>query len=186
MTSSRLFLTGPMGSGKSTAGPLVADGLGYRFVDLDERVEQAAGRSATELFADRGEDSFRALETAVLSQVLAEEGVVIATGGGALTSEATMAMAQDGGIVAYLRVPPETLAARLSADETRPLLRDADGPLVGERLLERIQAILDRRERFYSRADVVVEADGLTPPDVAANVVAAVLALDRPVGSEEG
>lgn len=172
----RVYLTGFMGSGKSTVGPLVAERLGYRFIDLDERVESAAGRSAAELFAQRGEASFRALETAVLSQVMDEEEVVIATGGGALISDATMTMAKAGGHVVYLRVRPQTLLERLQANETRPLLHDETGkPLSGAELLERIEEILDRRRRFYEQADTTIEAEGMTPPDLAATIVRAVL-----------
>jgi shikimate kinase len=173
----RIFLTGFMGSGKSTVGPLVADQLGFRFIDLDERVEAAAGRSAAEVLQERGEPRFRALETAVLSQVLSEEDVVIATGGGALASDATMAMAKDGGMVVYLRVRPETLAQRLQSDATRPLLHDSEGHgMRGKELLERINEILADRRRFYEQADAIVEADEMTPPDVALAAVRAAVA----------
>lgn len=172
----RVYLTGFMGSGKSTVGPLVAERLGYRFIDLDERVEEAAGRPIAALFTERGEAAFRALETAVLTQVLGEEGAVIATGGGALSSDATMALAKDGGCVVYLRVEPETLFERLRATTDRPMLYGEDGqPLDGPSLREHILAILERRRRFYEQADAIVDADGMTPPDVAATIVRAVL-----------
>lgn len=176
MEVNRIVLTGFMGSGKSTVGPLVAERLGFRFTDLDERVEEAAGRPAEALFLEQGEPLFRALETAVLTQALAEDGVVIATGGGALTSDATLLMAKEEGIVVYLRVSPETLARRLEANRHRPLLKDEVGDgLTGSRLLERIQGIMSRREPFYEQADVIIAAEDLRPPDVAAAVVQAVL-----------
>jgi shikimate kinase len=177
MPAARILLTGFMGCGKSTVGPLVAERLGYRFIDTDERVEAAAGRPAEALFLERGESVFRALETAVLSQAMAEDEVVIATGGGALASEASLGIARDGGVVVYLQVRPETLAARLQAHAGRPLLHDEDGqPLEGDLLLERIRGLLARRERYYAQADATVEADDLTPPDAASAVVRAVLA----------
>jgi shikimate kinase len=177
MPAARILLTGFMGCGKSTVGPLVADHLGYRFIDTDERVEAAAGRSAEALFLERGESVFRALETAVLSQAMAEDEVVIATGGGALISEGSLGIARDGGVVVYLQVRPETLAARLQTNAGRPLLHDEDGhPLEGGLLLERIRGLLARRERYYAQADATVEADDLTPPDAASAVVRAVLA----------
>lgn len=178
MPANRIILTGFMGSGKSTAGPLVAEQIGYRFVDLDELVEAAAGRSAAEFFQERGESLFRALETAVLTQALVEEQVVIATGGGALTSEGTLGLAREGGIVVYLRVSPSTLVGRLESSEHRPLLKDDRGRLLrGQRLHDRVEAILSRRERFYEQADAMIDADDMTPPDVASAVVR--VALER-------
>jgi len=172
----RIYLTGFMGSGKSTVGPLVADQLGYRFVDMDERVEAVAGRPISALFTERGEATFRALETAVLAQVVGEDRVVIATGGGALSSDGTMAMAKEDGCVVYLRVSPETLYQRLRASVGRPMLLGEDGKaLDGPSLQERISAILDRRLRYYEQADAVIDAEHSTPPDVAAATVRAVM-----------
>lgn len=177
MPPPRVYLTGFMGSGKSTVGPLVADRLGYRFVDLDERVEAVAGRPVAAIFTEKGEATFRALEAAVLAQVVGEERVVIATGGGALISDGTMALAKADGFVVYLRVSPEVLYERLRAAAGRPMLHGEDGqPLEGPELRQRIEAILERRRRYYEQADAVVDAEQPTPPDVAAAVVRAVLA----------
>lgn len=176
MDVNRILLTGFMGSGKTTVGPLIADQLGYRFIDLDERVEQAAGRPAADLFHQHGESRFRALETAVLTQALSEEDVVIATGGGALISEGTMQMAKDGGVVIYLKASVKTLTSRLEADKHRPLLKDDAGRVLkGGLLAERITEILESRLRFYEQAEATVEVDDMTPPDIAAAVVQAVL-----------
>jgi shikimate kinase len=176
MEVNRIVLTGFMGSGKSTVGPLVADRLGFRFTDLDERVEAAAGRPAEAIFLEQGEPLFRALETAVLTQALAEDELVIATGGGALASDATLHMAKEESIVVYLRVNARTLAGRLEADQHRPLLKDQSGNrLTGNSLLERILAIMTRREPFYEQADIIIDAEDMGPPDVAAAVVQAVL-----------
>lgn len=176
MAPARVILTGFMGSGKSTVGPLVADRLGYRFIDLDERVAEVAARPVEALFEERGEGIFRALEAAVLSQVLAEESVVIATGGGALVSDGTLHMAKDGGVVVYLRVSTDVLVSRLEAPAGRPLLKDPEGePLSGSRLAARIEQIMAPRRRFYEQADAIIEAEGMTPPDVAAAVVQATI-----------
>ena len=173
MTPPRVYLTGFMGSGKSTCGPIVADRLGYRFLDLDGEVERIAGVTISELFA-KGESKFRALETAVLSELSGQERVVVATGGGALTTDGNLLLAESSGAIVFLKLPAATLAARLSDPEGRPLLHDEHGvPYTEAALVQRIESLLDERERYYSHADAVIEADGMAPEAVAEAVVQA-------------
>lgn len=178
MNPSRVYITGFMGSGKSTSGPLVAERLGYRFIDLDAEVERIAGVTIHEVFEQHGESKFRALETAVLSEVMMEENVVAATGGGALTSEGNMLLAETSGATVFLKLPAQTLADRLSDPQGRPLLHDESGkPYTREALLARIEELLAKRDRFYSNADVVIEADNRSPEEVADAVVQALSAV---------
>ncbi|WP_457653340.1 shikimate kinase [Rhodocaloribacter sp.] len=159
--ASRIYLTGFMGSGKSTVGPEVAAALGYAFVDLDEAVAADAGTPVASIFAEAGEAEFRVREARMLRRTGAWEHVVVALGGGALADEANLAWALGHGTVVYLRVPPETLAARLcgAGQAGRPLLCDEAGkPLPPEALRAKVEAMLARREPFYRRAHVVVEA----------------------------
>lgn len=163
-----------MGSGKSTAGPLVAERLGYRFLDLDAEVERAAGVSISELFVHRGERMFRALETAVLSEAAAQDRVVIATGGGALVTEGNLLVAGSSGFIVYLKLTPDTLAGRLHNPKGRPLLMDEEGqPLTKDQIVARLTELLDKREPFYQHADVIIEAETMAPPQVAEAIVAA-------------
>lgn len=172
MPPPRVYITGSMGSGKSTAGPLVAEHLGYRFLDLDAEVEKAAGASISDLFVQGGERMFRVLETAVLSEAAEQERVVVATGGGALANEGNLLLAETSGFIVYLRLPPTILAARLQGPDRRPLLRDEDGkPMTEQEIIDRLAELIDQRERFYQQADVVIKADGMTPPEVAAAIV---------------
>ena len=169
--SSRLFLTGFMGAGKSTVGPLVADRLGYTFIDLDEAIADRAEQPIAALF-ETGEDAFRALESTLLREVSQQEEVVVATGGGALASEPNLGVAQRAGVVVYLRVSVDALAHRLAGTATeRPLLQDGAGhPLQGDALRERIQALLDQRRLRYEQADVIADAER-TPEAVASAIV---------------
>lgn len=170
----RVYLTGFMGSGKSTSGPLVAERLGYRFLDLDDEVERAAGVSISDLFARRGEPVFRALETAVLCEAAEQEHVVVATGGGALATEGNLLTAETSGVIVFLKLSPEVLVQRLRDAEGKPLLLDEDGhPFSEEALMGRIVEILRKRERFYSHADVTIDAENLTPDQVAEAIVQA-------------
>lgn len=178
MIPQRIYLTGFMGSGKSTSGPLIAAQLGYRFLDLDAEVERIAGVSISEVFEQHGESKFRALETAVFSEMMMQENVVVATGGGALVTEGNLMLAESSGSIVFLQLPAHVLATRLSDPEGRPLLHDEDGnPYTKAELVERIETLLAKRERFYSHADVVIEAAEMAPEAVADAVVQALTAV---------
>lgn len=158
----RIYLTGFMGSGKSTVGRHLANVLAYSFADLDTLIEQAAGCSIPALFETQGEAAFRALEATQLRATEAEERAVIALGGGALTFEENLSWARAHGTVIYLRVPIEVLLKRLLNErQGRPMLYDADGkPHAPETLHAHIADLLEKRAPFYERAHVTVEAAG--------------------------
>lgn len=157
----RVYLTGFMGSGKSTIGPLLADRLGYRFVDLDWMIEARTSQTIPELFAEGGEGAFRAAEAEALAETTKGEGLVVSTGGGTLVEPANLQAARAAGAVVWLRTTEATTLKRLGRSANRPLLADAWGqPLRGEALAERVRALLAAREPYYAQADVVVEADG--------------------------
>lgn len=182
--SPRIYLTGFMGSGKSTVGPEVAKALGYAFVDLDEAVAAEAGMPVPAIFGKEGEAGFRAREARMLRRTAEREGVVIALGGGALADEENLTWALAHGTVVYLRVPPETLVARLrgAGRSGRPLLCDEVGrPLPADALREKVAGMLAGRERFYRRAHVVVEAGA---GDVRAVARAVLRALAEATGKD--
>jgi shikimate kinase len=83
----RIVLTGFMGSGKSTVGPLVAERLGWRFIDADDVIEREAGTTISQIFAQQGESAFRDLEHKTIRQLALEENLVLALGGGAIERE---------------------------------------------------------------------------------------------------
>ena len=162
-----------MGSGKTTVGPLLADALGVRFVDLDWLVEARTGQTVTALFADVGEAGFRAAETAALAETTTGPDLVVATGGGTLVRAANLALAQAAGAVVWLRVSPVVAAARLGVPTGRPLLAGPDGrPLGGDALRARLRALMEARAPLYARADVTVEADA-SPDEVVRRILAA-------------
>lgn len=148
-----------MGSGKSTLGPIVANVLGYDFIDLDRAIAERAGQSVQQIFANAGEQAFRKLEAEALRASGAQQEVIVAVGGGALTSEENLVWALTHGLVVYLRVPPEVLARRLRRGRSvRPLLLDDEGRrLSAAALRQRVQGLLARREHYYRRAQLVVE-----------------------------
>ena len=155
---------GLMGAGKSTVGPVLAQRMGWRFVDLDREIEQLAGRTVQEVFATRGEAGFRGLEVEATERLADSSAVVIAAGGGWMAQAAMPERLGSGTFLVWLQVTPEVAIARLGAGDTgRPLLTGAQPVLQLERLLE-------DRQGAYSRANAVVATDGLRPAAVAAAV----------------
>ncbi len=157
----RVYLTGFMGCGKSTIGPILANTIGYEFVDVDRHIEQTEGRSISEIFAEKGETHFRDLERRVLIEVSTLPRTVISLGGGTMTVAENLELILATGLVIYLKITPEQLFHRLRHRADRPLLRTADGgQLSDEELRNRIQLLYEAREPLYARAHVVVPTDG--------------------------
>jgi shikimate kinase len=161
-----LWLVGMMGAGKSAVGAVLAARLGRPLVDLDRAIERAAGRSIAEIFAAEGEAGFRKREREALEAV-AGRSAVVALGGGAAAQPGVVERLLETGALVYLRARPETLAARVGADEARPLLAGLDAP---DRLAK-LRRLLGERERFYLRAPVVVDTDALDEAGAAAEVL---------------
>ncbi len=157
-----IWLIGMMGSGKTTVAPLVAAALGRDWLDADTAIEDRTGRTIAELF-DESEIRFRAAEVDAI-RALAAADAVIATGGGAVMTEAAEIMSGSG-VVVWLRTATKTLAGRVGDGSNRPLLTEGVAALA---LIER-----ERREHYSSLADVVVDTDNLTPAEVADRVVEA-------------
>jgi shikimate kinase len=160
----RVVLIGFMGAGKTTVGPLVAGLLGWDFVDMDHAIETRTGRAVAALFAERGEDAFRAEERAVADELRTRSRLVVAAGGGAFAREDTRKLLKEKGIVVWLRCALETILERVPADGTRPL--------AANRAI--MKNLLSDRESSYRLADVTVESGGSSAEEVARRVVEAI------------
>lgn len=151
-----IFLVGPMGVGKSTIGRMLARRLGLVFHDSDQVIESRTGVGIPLIFEIEGEVGFRRRERQVIDELTRLEGIVLATGGGAVLDTANRADLKNRGYTVYLRADPEQLLQRTARDSQRPLLQGGDR-------LERIQELLDQRETFYSDvADLIIDTDQLT------------------------
>jgi shikimate kinase/3-dehydroquinate synthase len=159
----RVYLSGPMGAGKSTVASAVAEVLGTRAVDLDQEIERLAGRSIPRIFEEQGERAFRALEREALSKLPSDAGVV-ALGGGAVVDDQTRHSLLNEGIVVALTAPTDVLAARVGVGEGRPLLTDD--------VARDLERMLDQRAAAYAEAHAVVDTAALSMQEVAAEVVA--------------
>ncbi len=143
-------LVGLMGVGKTTIGKRLAEHFGLPFVDADEEIEKAAGRSIAEIFAQYGEVGFRDGEQRVISRLLDDPVQILATGGGALTHPMTRERLKAKAITVWLRTDIKVLARRVANKPHRPLLKDRD-PI--EVLKDHVQT----RYPLYEMADVVVD-----------------------------
>lgn len=163
-TSFPVFLIGLSGAGKSTAGRLAAQLLGWEFADSDTVIEQRAGRAIPDIFREDGEPAFRALEASVLADLAARERIVVATGGGAPTTPGGRA-ALETGIVVWLDITPEGAISRLAANpatERRPLLEGDP--------LARLRSLYEARRRWYERSDASIAVEYYTPARVAERI----------------
>ncbi len=142
--ASNLVLVGPMGAGKSSIGRRLAGRFGLRFVDADREIERQTGTSIATIFGCEGEDGFRARERTLLAEVLAADGLLLATGGGAVLDAGTRDLLRARAFVVHLHVAPATQLARLARDRVRPLLGAAGKhPSDREALLRDLAAVRD-------------------------------------------
>jgi shikimate kinase len=160
-----IFLTGFMGCGKTSVGRLLAERLGFLFVDLDEAIVNQAGSSIKYIFTQRGEPAFRELESQVLAQVAAGSELVVSTGGGAVLAERNRALMRTSGCIVNLTAAVECIAARVSGDSERPLLQ-------GDPSLERIRTMLESREPCYADADLRLDTSSKSIETVAGEIIA--------------
>ena len=157
-----IVLIGPMGSGKTTVGALVAERLGTAVRDTDHDVEATTGREISEIFVDDGEAAFRALERAAVADALTGHPGVLALGGGAVLDESTRTLLADHHVV-FLRVGLADAVKRVGLGTGRPLL-------LGN-VRARVKQLLDERTPVYEGlARISVDTDGRTPQDVVAEI----------------
>lgn len=140
-----MWLIGMMGSGKSAVASGIAEALGLSPVDTDEQVARRMGCSVAELWGSVGEAAFRDMEAARIEDLADQEGLVIATGGGAVLRQANVAAMKRSGLVVWLEAPAEVLATRVGGTGDRPLLE-------GESTPDRFDEILAEREEAYLAA----------------------------------
>lgn len=174
MLDQHVVLVGFMGCGKSTVGPLLAKRIGAKFVDVDQYIVRQAGRTIPEIFATEGESGFRQRETEALREILALPPHVIAAGGGLIERAENRQMLRESARCVWLRVPIETLLARVGDDANRPLLQNDPG-------FVRARKLYASREPLYAEADLHIDAS--RSPEQSVETIMAALRV-RPAGAQ--
>lgn len=165
MHKESIFLIGPMGAGKSTVGRLLANRLGYKFVDSDHNIEDKTGATIPMIFDIEGEVGFRLREKASIDELTQLPEAVLATGGGVILDEENRKNLRSRGFVVYLKSSAEALFHRTRHDKNRPLLQ-ADNPA------KVLADILKAREPFYIEvADLVIETETLSAYKVVKQII---------------
>jgi shikimate kinase len=165
-------LVGFMGAGKSSVGKIVAVRLAAVFVDVDERIEEAAGKSIGEIFASCGEETFREMERAAVRDAVSAPGRVVAAGGGAFVDESNRRALKAYAPVFFLEVSVESVLERLSGDLSRPLF-------TGEMEAGWLRELMEKRRPAYEEADYRVSTDRRTVREIADRILSL---LSRPAG----
>lgn len=163
-----IFLIGYMCSGKTTLGRALSEAAAVDYVDLDELIEREQGMSVGEIFASRGEETFRALETDALARVARRDNVIVGCGGGTACREENMALMESSGITVLLEASRDRMIQRLlEGRHKRPRIASlTDGEIV-----ELMEHDLERRRVYYERARERFDSSLLeTPAEVAGSV----------------
>jgi shikimate kinase len=159
-----VILCGFMATGKSSVGRLLAEVLGYGFLDMDSAIEAEEGISIPQIFSSRGEPAFRELESRMVDRIAKQNHYVIATGGGTVVNPVNLEKLKGCGILINLTADVQTILARAGTGDDRPMLRAADRE-------ERIRSLLDRRAHAYAQADFSVDTSSLSIDEVVQLIV---------------
>ena len=159
-----LALIGFMGTGKTSVGRLVAEQLGFDFLDTDELIQSRTGRTIADIFAKEGEPAFRAIEKQVVQELSKREKTVISTGGGLPTNAENLTALKSFALVVCLWASPEKIWERVRNQSHRPLLHDANPQ-------KKIRELLAMREPFYKQADVLINTDLRSVREAAQQIV---------------
>jgi len=159
-----LALIGFMGTGKTSAGRLVAEHLHFEFLDTDEVIQSRTGRTIADIFAANGESAFRTLERDVVCNLAGRTKTVISTGGGLPASQENLVSLKTHALVVCLWASPEKIWERVRNQSHRPLLHDPNPQ-------QKIRELLELRAPFYRQADVLINTDLRSAREVAQQVV---------------
>ena len=158
------YFVGFMGTGKTTVGRALAHRLGFEWLDVDEQIERARGKTVSRIFEESGEAAFRALERQFIESGHPAKRAIVSCGGGLVVQPGMLDLLKTKGVVICLHATLETVLERTRQSNSRPLLNVADP-------LARIRALYAEREPVYRRAGTLVLTDNRTLPEIIAHVM---------------
>ncbi len=162
---SYIFLVGFMGAGKTTLAKKLASKLGFSWLDSDQEIEKKEGRKVSEIFEVRGEAYFRALEKQFVDDLISNQQIVIATGGGLPCFNDNMSKLNKLGTTIYLERTPKELFQRVKqATNSRPLIAHKSD----EELLEYIETTMEKRREIYLQSTIIADRFSQTPEKIIA------------------
>jgi shikimate kinase len=154
------YLTGFMAAGKSTIGPILANTLGWNFLDLDKAIEEEEAMKITEIFETKGEEYFRKKELEMLKETSKKNHLIVALGGGTIVNRKNLKLLKETGRLIYLHSSPEIAYKRLVFKRNRPaLLFEGEKFPTKEQFLERIESLMSDRKEYYEQADYFIDTD---------------------------
>ena len=161
----KVFLVGPMGTGKSTTGRNLSEKLDFDFYDTDKLIEKVEGRKIKDIFEQDGEDYFRQKESEALSETKTLRNVVIATGGGIVEKEENRLLLKNEDKVIFLDSTPERQYERTKDSKKRPLLNDGDS-------LEILKKLYEKRFNFYEAVSKIkISMDNLNTEEILKKII---------------
>lgn len=163
--NNNIFLIGPMGSGKTSVGAIIAKILAKEFHDTDQEIEAGTGVDISYVFDVEGEMGFRKREEKLVTAITQKKNIVLATGGGAIESEKNRRCLASNGFVVYLETSLEDQVLRAKPSGKRPLLQNVDPK-------KKLQELMQKRKSLYeSIADTIVKTEGHNPHSLAKQVI---------------
>ncbi len=159
-----IFFIGMMGAGKTTIGRILAQRIGWDFIDMDQEIVRETGTPISEIFRTRGEPEFRRIESELLARLCSRERTVIATGGGVILDSRNQKLLAENGLVIYLRVTADDVLLRTRNDTSRPNLDAEDKRARAESLIE------FRAPLYTATADMSLQSGGQPPAALAAKI----------------
>ncbi len=171
--SENIYLVGLMGAGKTTIGRQLARALSVPFYDSDKAIEERTGVDIPTIFEFEGEEGFRDREQKMIEQLTQMQGIVLATGGGAILRDENRKLLKENGFIVYLQCSVERILERTRRDTQRPLLK-TDNPR------DRIESLFEQREPLYlSCADFKIDTGVLQSKDVVSRILEEYQAVNR-------
>jgi len=160
-----ITLYGFMAVGKTTIGQILAERLGYRFIDMDDEIVKYTGKEISEIFRDSGEETFRRIEKKIVKKLSAGDKQVIACGGGAVLDDFNVRNLRRSSTLVLLTADPDEILKRVERDDTRPLLNVSDRS-------HRINTLLASRLPTYEKiADITIDTTKKAPQQVVEEVI---------------